>query len=204
MNPFLKPELQRNLVLASASERRREILERLGFEFEVFVTGVNEDGILCPHPTGFAMLAAGRKASEAHEARPDATIIAADTIVVCGEARLGKPSDGADAAGMLRLLSGRRHEVITGVSVFGPDGTCIGGFEQTHVYFRELSERVIARYIETGEPFGKAGAYAIQGYAASFVEKIDGCYFNVVGLPVNRLFRLLVEVGRNADDHPDR
>jgi septum formation protein len=204
MNPFLKPELQRNLVLASASERRREILERLGFEFEVFVTGIDEDGIPCPQPAAFAMLAAGRKASEAHEARPEATIIAADTIVVCGEARLGKPSDAADAAAMLRTLSGRRHDVITGVSVCGPHGTCVSGFEQTHVFFRELSDRTIARYIETGEPFGKAGAYAIQGYAASFVEKIDGCYFNVVGLPVSRLFKLLVEVGGNVDDHPNR
>jgi septum formation protein len=203
MNPFLKPELQRNLVLASASQRRREILERLGFEFEVFVTGVDENEIAVPHHGGFAMLVARRKLEEAAQARPGATVIAADTIVVCGDSRLGKPADGTDATAMLRLLSGRTHDVITGIALCGPGGTSVSGFERTRVYFRELSDRVIARYIETGEPFGKAGAYAIQGYAASFVEKIDGCYFNVVGLPVNRLFGLFSRLERMMNDHPD-
>jgi septum formation protein len=197
MNPFLGTGLQRNLVLASASPRRSEILERLGFEFEVLPTGVDETDIECADHARFAILAAERKADAARRARPRATIVAADTIVVCGEARLGKPADEADAGSMLRALSGRTHEVVTGVSVVAPDGRRLAAAERTRVRFRILSEEEIALYVGTGEPFGKAGAYAIQGYAAPFVEKIDGCYFNVVGLPVSLLFRLLASLERN-------
>jgi septum formation protein len=204
MNPFLKPELQRDLVLASASPRRREILERLGFEFEVFPTGVEENGIVCSDHARFATLVAHRKALEAHRARPRTTVIAADTIVVCGDSRLGKPSDEAEAAEMLRMLSGRPHEVITGIAIVASDGSSVAETERTRVCFRALSDEEIARYIETGEPFGKAGAYAIQGFAAPFIERIEGCYFNVVGLPVNLLFRMLSELERTRDDHSDR
>jgi septum formation protein len=197
MNPFLGTELQRNLVLASASPRRSEILERLGFEFEVLPTGVDENGIECADHALFAILAAERKADAARRARPLATIVAADTIVVCGDARLGKPADEADAASMLRALSGRTHEVVTGVAVVAPDGRRLADAERTCVRFRVLSAEEVARYVGTGEPFGKAGAYAIQGYAAPFVEKIDGCYFNVVGLPVRLLFDMLSRLERN-------
>lgn len=197
MNPFLGTELQRNLVLASASPRRSEILERLGFEFETLPTGVDENSIECADHARFAILAAERKADAARRARPGATIIAADTIVVCGEARLGKPADEADAASMLRALSGRTHEVVTGVAVVAPDGRRLAEAERTAVRFRVLSEDEVARYVRTGEPFGKAGAYAIQGYAAPFVERIDGCYFNVVGLPVRLLFDMLARLERN-------
>ncbi len=197
MNPFLGLDLQRNLVLASASPRRSEILERLGFEFEVLPTGVDENGIGCADHARFAILIAERKADAARLARPRATIVAADPIVVCGDARLGKPADGADAASMLRALSGRTHEVVTGVAVVAPDGRRLAEAERTSVRFRTLSEEEVERYVGTGEPFGKAGAYAIQGYAAPFVEKIDGCYFNVVGLPVRLLFDMLARLERN-------
>ncbi len=197
MNPFLGTELQRNLVLASASPRRSEILERLGFEFEVLPTGVDETGIECADHALFTIFAAERKADAARRARPGSTIVAADTIVVCGAARLGKPADEADAVSMLRALSGRTHEVVTGVAVVAPDGRRLCEAERTSVRFRVLSDEEVARYVATGEPFGKAGAYAIQGYAAPFVEKIDGCYFNVVGLPVRLLFDMLSRLERN-------
>jgi septum formation protein len=204
MNPFLGAELQRDLVLASASPRRREILERLGFEFEVLPAGVEEDDISCADHARFAVLLAVRKAEAGRRARPLATVVAADTIVVCGESRLGKPVDEADAASMLRSLSGRAHDVITGVAVIAPDGRRLAEAERTRVYFRALSEEEVARYVGTGEPFGKAGAYAIQGYAAPFIQKIEGCYFNVVGLPVSLLFTMLSKLERTGDDPSNR
>jgi len=203
MNPFLGSALQKNLVLASASPRRREILERLGFEFEILATGVDENAIRCADHLRFTVLAAERKALEARRLRSGGTIIAADTIVVCGDSRLGKPLDEADATAMLRSLSGRAHEVITGVAIVAPDGARRAEAERTRVYFRALSDGEISRYVETGEPFGKAGAYAIQGYAGPFVEKIEGCYFNVVGLPVSLLFRMLSRLEREMNDRSD-
>ena len=200
MNPFLSAEIQRNLVLASASPRRREILARLGFEFEVLPTGVEEDANHSEDHARFTVLLAERKAEEARKACPRKTVIAADTIVVCGESRLGKPSDSFQAAAMLRMLSGRGHEVITGIALFGPNGTRLSDAERTKVFFRRLSDEEITKYIATGEPFGKAGAYAIQGYAAPFIEKIEGCYFNVVGLPVSLLFRMFAELERTEHD----
>lgn len=196
MNPFVPIPLQRNLVLASASPRRREILERLGFEFETLPTGVEENGGECPDDLRFASRLAERKADAARALRPGATIIAADTIVVCAGRRLGKPADARDAAEMLRLLSGRPHEVITGVALAAGSGPAVLDAAATKVFFRELSETDIARYVETGEPFGKAGAYAIQGHAAPFIERIEGCYFNVVGLPVALLFGMFSALER--------
>jgi septum formation protein len=203
MNPFLGAAVQRGLLLASASPRRREILERLGFEFEVVPTGVEENGVRCDDHAGFTVLVAGLKADEARRLRPASTIIAADTIVVLGERRLGKPADDAEAISMLRALSGRPHEVITGLAVIGRDGARLTGAERTRVFFRDVTDGEIARYVETGEPFGKAGAYAIQGYAAPFIERIEGCYFNVVGLPVSLLFALLAKLERTSDDFSD-
>jgi len=198
VNPFLAQEAQRRLVLASASARRREILERLGFEFEVLVTGVEEEAQGCDDDERFAVMLAERKAREARSRRPEKTIIAADTIVVCGGRRLGKPRDAAEAAAMLAMLSGREHEVITGIALIGPSGRSLARAERTKVYFRSLTPNEIALYVATGEPFGKAGAYAIQGFAAPFVERIDGCYFNVVGLPVRLLFSMFSELERNG------
>jgi len=204
MNPFLDPEAQRDLVLASASPRRKEILEGLGFEFEVLPPDIEENDIPCADHEAFAIGLAVKKAEEIRRARPLATVIAADTIVVCGDSRLGKPVGEADASSMLRLLSGRAHEVITGVALIAPDGRRLAEAERTRVFFRVLSADEIARYVGTGEPFGKAGAYAIQGYAAPFVQRIEGCYFNVVGLPVSLLFTMLSKLERKCDDSADR
>lgn len=198
MNPFVSERLQRRLVLASASPRRREILANLGFAFEILVTGVEENGVSCVDDASFATIVAERKAAEARRLRPAGTILAADTIVVCAGERLGKPADPADAARMLRLLSGRTHEVITGIALSAEKGRSIARAERTRVHVRDLSDDEVRRYIATGEPFGKAGAYAIQGHAAPFVDRIDGCYFNVVGLPVSLLFRMFGELERTG------
>ncbi len=199
MNPFVPERLQRGLVLASASPRRRDILERLGFEFETIATGVEEDDVACADDLRFAGMLAERKAAAARILRPAGTIIAADTIVACAGRRLGKPADERDAAAMLRLLSGRPHEVITGVALARAATPALVRAERTTVYVRALADEEISRYVATGEPFGKAGAYAIQGHAAPFVERIDGCYFNVVGLPVALLFRMFSELERTIE-----
>ncbi|MBN1163324.1 MAG: septum formation inhibitor Maf [Candidatus Krumholzibacteriota bacterium] len=194
MNPFLSLEVQSRLVLASASPRRREILEGLGFEFEILPAQVEEDEIFWNDPREGVRLLAELKAVDVQRSRPRKTIIAADTIVVCENERLGKPDGPEEAEEMLSLLSGRRHQVITGVILAAPPNKRIVGVESTNVFFRQLEGREIARYIDTGEPYDKAGAYAIQGYASVFIDRIEGCYFNVVGLPVPRLFRMFREL----------
>ena len=190
MNPFLSRDIQSGLVLASASPRRKEILERLGFEFEVAPAGLEEERALSDDPESNAKLLAELKGVEVQGARPRKTIIAADTIVMCDGISLGKPKDAAEASEMLRLLSGRGHRVITGVALIAPPNRRVIEAESTRVFFRDLADAEIDRYIDTSEPFGKAGAYAIQGLASAFVERIEGCYFNVVGLPVALLFRM--------------
>ena len=188
MNPFLPPALQERLLLASASARRREILENLGFEFEILPSDVEESEVPWNDPVESVKLLAELKAVEAQVSRPRKTVIAADTIVLCEGRVMGKPSDSAHAREMLDALSGRMHEVVTGIALFAPPNIRVIEAEKTRVFFRVIEREEIDRYIATGEPFDKAGAYAIQGYAAAFIERIDGCYFNVVGLPVARLF----------------
>jgi len=188
MNPFLPADLQERLLLASASPRRREILENLGFEFEILPSNVDESEVPWNDPVKSAKLLAEIKAVDAQMTRPRKTIIAADTIVLCDGQVMGKPGSPEEAKEMLVALSGRMHEVVTGIALIATPNIRIIEAESTRVFFRELRPEEISRYIETGEPFDKAGAYAIQGYASAFIEKIEGCYFNVVGLPVSRLF----------------
>jgi septum formation protein len=190
MNPFLSHAVQSSLVLASASPRRREILRSLGFEFEVLPAALDEEELRWDDPLRNARILAELKAVGAQRLRPRKTIIAADTEVVKGTVVFGKPADPREAAEMLGALSGGRHEVVTGVALIAPPNIRIVEVERTAVYFRELTGREIRQYIETEEPFGKAGAYAVQGHASVFVERIEGCYFNVVGLPVPRLFSM--------------
>jgi septum formation protein len=190
MNPFVPEHLQQRLLLASASPRRREILVNLGFEFEIIPTGVDEDEVPWHDPVGAAKLLAELKAVQAQRTRPRKTIIGADTIVLCDGVRMGKPVDDTDAGTMLERLSGRSHEVVTGMALVAPPNVRIIEAERTTVVFREISSAEIGKYIATGEPFDKAGAYAIQGYASAFIDRIEGCYFNVVGLPVALLFRM--------------
>ena len=190
MNPFLPYELQEKLLLASASPRRREILQNLGFEFEILPSDVDESEVMWNDPVESAKLLAEIKGIDAQKTRPRKTIIAADTIVLCEGKVMGKPEGQDEAAEMLGSLSGRMHEVVTGIALIAPPNIRIIEAESTKVYFRELGSREIQRYISTREPFDKAGAYAIQGYASAFIDRIEGDYFNVVGLPVARLFSM--------------
>ena len=194
MNPFLPVDIQSNLVLASASPRRREILERLGFEFEVIPAELEE--IHSEDPVRSVKLLAELKAVEIQSVRPRKTILAADTVVVCDGVSLGKPASREEAAEMLGSLSGRRHEVVTGMALIALPNLRVIKAETTKVYFREISDSMIEKYVGTGESSDKAGAYGIQGLASVFVEKIEGCYFNVVGLPVALLFRMFADLER--------
>lgn len=185
------------IILASKSPRRKEILSSLGVDFEIIVSECDEkaEAGLTPGETVMSIAAQkGRAVSEMLRARgedlTDTLIIACDTVVACGDEILGKPRDREDTVRMLRLLSGRSHSVLSGLYV-EYNGTTTGTYEETFVRFSPLSERDIQWYADSGEPDDKAGAYAIQGYASMWVEKIDGCYFNVVGLPVSKLCRLL-------------
>jgi len=192
----------RAIVLGSASPRRRELVQLLGLELPVRIEASDADESIPPDlaPADAAEWLALCKASNVRErlgAEAEGTvIIGADTIVVLDGAILGKPKDAADARRMLGRLQGRAHEVITGVAVVdGSTGRHKTARSVTRVFMKPLDDERIARYVATGEPLDKAGAYGIQGLAAGFVERIEGCYFNVAGLPVSLLGELLGEFG---------
>ena len=178
------------LILASASPRRAELLHNAGIAFTVAPAHVREERSPVETPVGYAMRLARDKARTILGAHPGKAVLGADTVVVIDEHVLEKPADANDAASMLRLLSGRRHQVITGVCV-AADGFESIDAETTQVSFSRISEEEIAAYVRSGEPMDKAGAYGIQGMASRWAERIEGCYFNVVGLPVPRVYRLL-------------
>jgi septum formation protein len=178
------------VVLASASPRRRELLASLGLEFTVLVPAIEEAAKQGETPRVFAERLAAEKAA-AVSADPGAMVIAADTIVVQGGNILGKPSDEAHATEMLSNLSGKTHEVITGVCV-GKNAVSRVFSVSTEVVFRELTQAEIADYVSSGCPMDKAGAYAIQGGAAHMVCAINGSYTNVVGLPLCELHKVLI------------
>jgi septum formation protein len=175
------------LVLASASPRRRELLAQAGYEFTVHPAHIPEDTLPGEDPIAYVTRLARQKAeavfNELSSNHPNLIVLGADTTVTLDDHILGKPENAEDAARMLRLLSGRTHRVITGVSVVTATRTQTA-VEVTAVQFLTLSEEEIAGYIATGEPNDKAGAYAIQGRAARWIPRIEGCYFNVVGLPI--------------------
>jgi septum formation protein len=187
------------LVLASASPRRQELLRNADIAFTVQPAGVSEVPIAGESPKACAERLAGEKARVVARQRPHDFVLGADTIVVVDGLMLGKPRDPADAARMLGLLSGRAHEVITGVCLMGPGKSgATPGFEDTRseatrVVMQELTEQDVAGYVRSGEPMDKAGAYAIQGIASRWISRIEGDYFNVVGLPVTLVFRMLRE-----------
>ena len=169
------------LILASGSPRRSELLQQAGLEFEIIVPDIDESPLPGEAPDAFVCRTAREKAESI--SADGAVILAADTAVVDGDHILGKPTDAQDAAAMLRSLSGRTHEVMTGVCIRFPDRTeCF--HVETQVTFRDLSDKEIADYVSTEEPMDKAGAYAIQGGAAKMVRRIEGSYSNVVGLPL--------------------
>jgi nucleoside triphosphate pyrophosphatase len=181
------------LVLASASPRRAALLSALGIPFRVVVSGVDES--LRPGEDGAA--AAERLARAKAEAVAGADglpVVGADTVVLCDGAILGKPESAADAARMLRALSGRTHEVVTGVALAAA-GTLRSGIERTAVLFASLSQEQIDWYVATGEPFDKAGAYHVDGGGAAFIESLSGSPSNVAGLPLRLLLRLAREAG---------
>lgn len=191
-----------NLFLASASPRRREILTCLGVPFTLLSAEADES---CDLPDEGARVEtiASRKCAAAVEVLrerypeglpADTVVLAADTLVSVDGCFLGKPTDEADAHRMLRLLSGRTHHVSSGLAVWY-QGEVVTAHEITEVMFAPMNEEQIATYLATGESFGKAGAYAIQGHAARYIEGIRGDYFNVVGLPVHRLCRLMEALG---------
>jgi septum formation protein len=179
----------KKIILASASPRRKELLTTAGVEFEVLVSEADETIPEGTAPRDAAMMTAEKKSLAVAENR-DGIVVGADTIVVIDDKILGKPKDEADAFGMLRLLSGREHEVITGVCI--TDGEKTEKFAQvSKVRFYDLTDDEITAYVATKEPMDKAGAYGIQGKGCVLVESIEGDYFNIVGLPVAATVRAL-------------
>jgi septum formation protein len=179
------------LVLASQSPRRAEILRNAGIEFVVRAAPVDETPHEGEQPEDYVQRLAAEKTLAVH-AEPGETILGADTTVVIDGEMLGKPEDVADARRMLERLSGRRHDVITGIAIRRRDEVT-RTWASTAVWFARMTEGEIADYAASGEPMDKAGGYAIQGLASKFIEKIDGCYFNVVGLPVSLVYKKLSE-----------
>ena len=187
--------MAQNIILASASPRRRELLSLIIDDFRVLISEFDESSL----PAGLApedhvVRAACSKARQISWQNRDSLVIGADTIVVVDDEILGKPVDETDAARMLRLLSGRSHEVYSGIFIISEEMERQAA-ERTEVVFRDLSDEMILRYIATGEPKDKAGAYGIQGKGAVLVKCISGCYSNVVGLPLYKLSVLLKDSG---------
>lgn len=181
------------IILASQSPRRRELLAKLGLPFTVQAVRADEtmDPGLDPRQE---VARVSRVKAMAAQAGPEDVVIAADTIVVCQGRILGKPRDKAQAADMLAMLSGRDHQVMTGYTL-RRGSQVITGTEVSHIFFRPLDPAEIRAYVETGEPMDKAGAYGIQGLAGLFVERLDGDYYNVMGLPICRLCAMLRHLG---------
>jgi len=180
------------VVLASQSPRRRQLLSLIGIEHDVRPANIDESYFPGEEPRAHALRLARGKVEAI--AAPGAVTIGSDTIVILDGELLGKPADVAEAATTLRRLSGRAHTVITAVAVHWRD-QLVADAEEVTVTFRSLSDAEIAAYIATGEPMDKAGAYGIQGYGATIVDRVDGDYFAVMGLPLNRLTRLLESLG---------
>lgn len=192
--------MPKRIILASGSPRRRELLTNAGYTFEVVPAEVEETHDGSETPVALVERLALSKALEVARRHPvddgdDAVVLGADTIVALGQHILGKPKSEEEAQEMLTQLSGREHEVITGVALVQPGEAKrkVVTHETTTVFFRALTEQEIRNYAATGEPLDKAGAYAIQGIAGRFVTRLEGCYFNVMGLPVALVDRLLSE-----------
>lgn len=183
------------LILASGSPRRSEILNSVGWEFEKIVADVDETEFAGENPADYVQRLAKTKAEAVAIHHPNTMVLGADTTVVIDEQIIGKPVDLDDARRMLRLLSGRTHEVLTGVAVVKNGATCVG-LQRTKVKFVELNDEQIEFLVEFGEPLDKAGAYAVQAQAALFIEGIEGDYWNVVGLPISLVYQLVKSQNR--------
>lgn len=213
ISPFVPWPANQTLVLASRSPRRAELLAIAGIPFEVILAGDVEQALAArlqaekTHPTRYAELLADAKARDVARHHPGRLVLGADTVVVLDGDILEKPVDEQDAVRLLSLLSGRRHTVISAIALHGgPAGFGLAAHEQTEVEFLPLDQAAIRRYVATGEPLDKAGAYGIQGYGALMVKGVQGCYFNVMGLPLARLGAmlraLLAEDGRQLGGTP--
>ncbi|HEX4545849.1 MAG TPA: Maf family protein [Candidatus Acidoferrum sp.] len=189
------------LILASASKRRADILRHAGIPFTVVSSAVDETPVPGENAHDLVQrLAAAKAGLVAARAVGPAIVVGADTVVLLDGHILGKPRTTDDARHMLAKLSGRTHSVVTGVALIRlPDAEHRSFVETTHVHFADLSPDDITRYLESGEPFDKAGSYAIQGRAGCYIPRIEGCYFNVVGLPLARLHQSLSELGWSED-----
>lgn len=186
--------MKKKIILASGSSRRKELLQKAGFVFEIAVSDFEEDMSLPISPEELAMHLSRGKAEAVAKNFSDALILAADTFIAHEGKIIGKPHTPERAAEMLRALSGKSHSVITGFTVHDTAAKkTVSRSVETKVFFRELTEECIRKYIATGEPLDKAGAYAIQGGASVFVERIEGDYSNVVGLPVDDVTRVMRE-----------
>lgn len=204
----MQTETKMKFILASKSPRRKEILENLGLDFEIITSEADESYADGTDPSEVVMMLSAKKAAAVKNKLlsegldlSDTVIIAADTVVSASGEILGKPRDREDARHMIAMLRGKTHSVLSGITVIYGDSSA-SSFEETFVRFSEMSEKEIDWYVQSGEPDDKAGAYAIQGYASMWVEEIEGCYFNVVGLPVACLRKLLMKVfGIKLSDH---
>lgn len=191
----------RRLILASASPRRRELLEQIGCAFEV-MPAVGEENAAADTPAGLVRKLAEMKAQEvagrlkAQGISEELLVLGSDTVVACDGKVLGKPADDDEARRMLRLISGRAHTVRTGAAgIFLPEGRAISFSEETKVFVAPLSDGDIEAYIATGEHRDKAGSYGVQGVFARHIERIEGDYFTVVGLPLSRVWREIINAG---------
>ncbi len=194
-HPFIR---NKKTILASASPRRAELLRQIGLKFEVRPSAVDEGKNKSESLRKYVKRVALSKALKAAEDVRDAIVIAADTIVIINKKRLGKPESPVSASAMLKRLSGRCHTVMTGLAVVDAlTRKKITKVVETRVWFKKLTEDEIAEYVKSGEPLDKAGGYGIQGKASLFVKRIEGDYFNIVGLPLNTLYEILMALPLN-------
>jgi septum formation protein len=191
----MKPINLERLLLASQSPRRKELLEQAGIEIEIVPSDMDEDAVLMKNPENYVKALSHAKAEIVSKAYPDCWILGADTVVVIKEKILGKPESNVHAVEMLRLLSDREHQVFTGYCIMNQKKAIIQkNAVETKVYFKSLSDQEIKWYVNTQEPFDKAGGYGIQGLGAFLVKKIIGSYSNVVGLPVCEVIETLIKL----------
>ena len=182
------------LILASQSPRRAQLLSQIGLEFMVVPSHLDEDAITVTDPTQHVLTLSRLKAEHVAGQIGDGLVVGADTIVVLDDQILGKPVDESDAFQMLRRLSGRTHQVYTGFTIIErPQGRLVSSYEMTNVHFRDLQDWEIDNYIATRHPMDKAGAYGIQDQSAVFADRIEGCFYNVVGFPLTRFYLTIID-----------
>ncbi len=187
--------IEKKIILASASPRRQALLRQVGFQFETYASNIDEDSVTGPDPETVVTVLSREKAKTVAMSFQDALIVGADTIVVLDGVILGKPKNHMDATRMLQSLSGREHVVYTGFTIHDrPSDKTVTAYEKTTVTFRSLARDEIEEYVQSGSPMDKAGAYGIQDdYGALFVERIEGCFYNVVGFPLTKFYQTLLK-----------